>query len=189
MKCRHLTISVFFIWTLISPVLAFQSFSAAGEAPIQIEANHMLSMEKTNSVQFSGDVDAKQGDVRIRCDEMTVFYTPGDKLTGNSGNKLAGNSENKTQQVDRLVCDGNVEVTKGDWLGSSQKLLYLKKLRQVILTGKAKAWQGKNTVSGEKIIYYIDEGRSEVVGGRPEANISNLPKNKSSRVNMTIEQN
>ncbi len=154
---------------------------AAEESPIQIEANHMSSVEKTNSVQFSGDVDARQGNVRIRCDEMTVFYTQADKITSTA--------EKKSQQVEKLTCDGNVEVSKDDWLGSSQKMLYIKKLRQVILTGKAKAWQGQNMVTGEKIIYYLDQGRSEVVGGRPEATIGDVSgaKNKSSRVNMTIQ--
>ena len=64
-----------------------------------------------------------------------------------------------------VICVGNVEITRGEWLGTSKKMVYLSKERQVILTGNAKAWQGQNMVSGEKIIYYLDEGRSEVVGG------------------------
>jgi lipopolysaccharide export system protein LptA len=165
-----------------SCLLVIRPLPAADDPPIQIEANHMLSVEKTNSVQFSGDVDAKQGNVRIRCDEMVVYYTQAEKITGNA--------ENKSQQIDKLTCDGNVEVTKDDWLGSSQKMLYVKKARQVILTGKAKAWQGQNVVTGEKIIYYLDQGRSEVVGGRPEATFghSSENKNKTSRVNMTIQK-
>jgi lipopolysaccharide export system protein LptA len=168
---------------LLFPFLTIRPLSAVEEAPIQIEANHMLSVEKTNNVQFSGDVDAKQGDVRIRCDEMTVYYTQAEKTTGKT--------DNKSQQVEKLYCDGNVEVTKGEWLGSAHKMIYMKKVRQVILTGKAKAWQGQNVVNGEKIIYYLDEGRSEVVGGRPEATTgkaSTTGDNKPSRVNMTILQ-
>ncbi len=51
----------------------------SADAPIHIEANSMTSTERTNSVVFTGDVDAKQGDVRIRSDEMTVYYTQEDK--------------------------------------------------------------------------------------------------------------
>ena len=182
MNRRSITFPITLLSVLLSPLLGMSPLWAAEEPPIQIEANHMLSVEKTNNVQFSGDVDAKQGDVRIRCDEMTVYYTAAEKLTG----KVA----NKSQQVEKLFCDGNVEVTKGEWLGSSQKMLYIKKVRQVILTGKAKAWQGQNVVNGEKIIYYLDEGRSEVVGGRPETTVGKASddKNKPSRVNMTILQ-
>ena len=90
-----------------------------------------------------------------------------------------------------MICTGNVEVTRGEWLGTSKKMVYLSKERQVILTGNAKAWQGQNVVSGEKIIYYLDEGRSEVVGERTSTTIgeNQSGKKKPSRVNMTILQN
>jgi lipopolysaccharide export system protein LptA len=140
----------------------------------------MLSVEDSNSVQFSGDVDAKQGEVRIRCDEMTVYYTKVDKK--------AQKTEKKSQQVEKLYCNGNVEVTKKDWLGTSRKLLYLKKLREVILIGDAKAWQGQNMVSGSKIIYYLDKGRSEVISGPAGKAGSTTAGQKSGRVNMTILQ-
>lgn len=168
---------------------------SASDAPIHIESNRMTSTEKSNSVVFTGDVDAKQGDVRIRSDEMTVFYKEVESSTKAKDPKkkpAAPPAEKKTtQQVEKLICIGNVEVTRGEWLGTAKKMLYLSKERQVILTDNAKAWQGQNMVSGEKIIYYLDEGRSEVVGGSKAtaAGDSDGGKKKPSRVNMTILQN
>lgn len=156
----------------------------ASEAPIHIEANKMTSTEKTNSVVFTGDVDAKQGDVRIRSDEMTVYYTPD---TGGKDKKAE--QKKTTQQVEKLICVGNVELTRGQWLGTSKKMVYLSKERQVILTDNAKAWQGQNMVSGDKIIYYLDEGRSEVIGNKTSTAGQSESKQKPSRVNMTIMQN
>jgi lipopolysaccharide export system protein LptA len=176
-----LTILLSFGLFFTGPVSTF-----ADDPPIHVEANRMTSTEKTNSVVFTGDVDAKQGDVRIRSDEMTVHYTPADKKE-----KASKKEEKKaTQQVEKLICIGNVEVTRGEFLGTSKKMIYLSKERQVILTGNAKAWQNQNMVSGDKIIYYLDEGRSEVVGGTT-ATVGNAKdgKKKSSRVNMTILQN
>jgi lipopolysaccharide export system protein LptA len=45
-------------------------------------------------------------------------------------------------------------------------------------------------VSGEKIIYYLDEGRSEVMGGKPAMTVGDTKtgEKKPSRVNMTIRQ-
>lgn len=160
---------------------------SASDSPIHIEANRMTSTEKTNSVVFSGDVDAKQGDVRIRADEMTVHYT--DAGTDKAKNKP---EQKKTaQQVEKLICIGNVELTRGEWLGTAKKMVYLSKERQVILTDNAKAWQGQNMVSGDKIIYYLDEGRSEVIGDKTSTTIGEADSNKKkpSRVNMTILQN
>lgn len=163
--------------TLIWPVLG-----QAEDAPIQIEADKMTSVEQTRSVEFSGAVDARQGDVRIRSDRMTVHYSEDTKQS--SGDRIA------SQQVEKLICNGNVEISRGQWLGTSQKMIYLSKERQVILTGDAKAWQNQNMVSGDKIIYYLDEGRSEVSGGRTTTTVGDSPKNgeKPKRVNMTILQ-
>ncbi len=157
---------------------------AANDAPIHVESNRMTSTEKSNSVVFTGEVDAKQGDVRIRTDEMTVFYTAADDTKAKKDDK-----KKTSQQVEKLLCNGNVEITRGEWLGTAKKMVYLSKERQVILTDNAKAWQGQNMVSGDKIIYYLDEGRSEVVGsGKATAGDGDGTKKKPSRVNMTILQ-
>lgn len=172
----------FFLYLLLF-LLSIAPFTALAEdAPIHIEADKMTSTEKTSSVVFTGEVDAKQGDVRIRTDKMTVYYSEKDKK--------AAKDKKTAQQVEKLICIGNVEITRGEWLGTSKKMIYLSKERQVILTDNAKAWQGQNMVSGDKIIYYLDEGRSEVVGKTSSTvGSSEGSKKKKSRVNMTILQN
>ena len=178
---------VFSGYLAILLIFIFFGTAFAEDSPINIEANHMTSTEKSNSVIFTGDVDATQADVRIRSDKMTVYYTPKEAKPKKKTKAKAGG----TQQVEKMICIGNVEVTRGEWLGTSKKMVYLSKERQVILTGNAKAWQGQNMVSGEKIIYFLDEGRSEVVGERTSTTIGKNKdaKKKPSRVNMTILQN
>lgn len=149
---------------------------AANDEPIHIAADHMTSVEKDNTVVFTGDVDAKQGDVRIRTDKMTVYYIKTD----------IGNNDSK-QEVDKLICIGNVEVTRSEWLGTGREMTYLAKKKQVILTGNAKTWQDQNMVSGPKIIYYLDQGRSEVIG-RPSVTTGSSQGSSSDRVNMIIIQ-
>jgi lipopolysaccharide export system protein LptA len=160
-------------------VVPFKAFGA--ESPIYIEADHMASTENNNAVLFTGNVDAKQGDLRIRSDEMTVYYTD-NKNQG--GDKQAG----AKQQVEKLICDGNVEITRDDWLGTSDTMTYLSEKRQVILTGNAKAWQDQNMVGGEKIIYYMDEGRSEIIGGTSVTVGGEQKQEKKARVKMRILQ-
>lgn len=138
-----------------------------GSAPIHIEADRMISQEQQNSVVFLGNVDAKQGDLTIRSNEMTVYYTQ-DK---NKKKGLNGSSE-----VKKLICRKNVEITQGDWLGTGNRMDYFAKDRKVILSGNAKAWQGPNMVSGKTITYYLDEKRS----------IVEQDKKKSGRVTAVI---
>jgi lipopolysaccharide export system protein LptA len=133
-------------------ILTLAAGAAAEQAPIHIEADRMVSQEQNNSVVFIGNVDASQGKVTIRADEMTVYYTQSDKAKAKS----------KSSQVKKLVCRGNVEVTQGDWLGTGKRMDYFAKDRKVILTGDAKAWQGQNMIAGKTIVYYLDEKRSVV---------------------------
>jgi len=146
---RHFASALLLLFPLALPSPSW----SVEKAPINIEADRMVSLEQKNSVLFSGNVLATQADVRIRSQEMTVFYSEKKKGDGN-------------QDVEKVHCTGSVEITKGDWLGTGKAMDYLASQRKVILTGNAKAWQGKNQVSGETIVYYLDEGRSEVVPGK-----------------------
>lgn len=125
-------------------------------APISIEANRMVSQENKNSVVFIGKVDARQGNLIIRSDEMTVFYTE------KEDDKTTGKDAQPTNQVERLICTSNVKISQGDWLGTGDRMEYFAKERKVVLSGNAKAWQGQNMVSGKTIVYYLDEKRSVV---------------------------
>lgn len=131
---------------------------AAEEAsvPISIEANRMVSQENQNSVLFLGKVDARQGNLTILAEEMTVFYTE------KKGEKESAKNTPATNQVEKLICKNNVKITQGDWLGTGDRMDYFAKERKVVLSGNAKAWQGQNMVSGKTIVYYLDEKRSVV---------------------------
>jgi lipopolysaccharide export system protein LptA len=120
--------------------------------PINIEANRMVSQENDNSVVFIGNVDARQGKLTIRADEMTVFYTGGKN----------GKDKQAISQMEKLICKNNVKIVQNDWLGTGDRMDYFAKERKVILSGNAKAWQGQNMVAGKTIIYYLDEKRSVV---------------------------
>ena len=153
-------------------LLAVAAFAAdKASAPIHIEADRMISQEQKNSVVFLGNVDAKQGDLTIRCQEKTVYYTQDKKK-----NKDKKKARNGSSEVKKLICRKKVEITQGDWLGTGNRMDYLAKDRKVILSGNAKAWQGPNMVSGKTITYYLDEKRS----------IVEQDKKKSGRVTAVI---
>ncbi len=154
------------------------SIVSAKEQPINIAADRMTATEKTNSVVFSGNVDASQGDVRVRADRMEVFY---------STEKKSATEKKTQQQVEKMICTGAVEITRGKWLGTADRLDYLEQKRKVILSGNARAWQDKNMINGSKIIYYLDEGRSEVVA--EDSSVNKNGKKQNGRVQMTILQN
>ncbi|MCI5149987.1 MAG: lipopolysaccharide transport periplasmic protein LptA, partial [Candidatus Electrothrix sp. MAN1_4] len=123
---------------------------------------------------------ASQGKVTIRTDKMTIYYT----------SKDAEKSKGQAQQVKKMICVGKVKITQEDWLGTGDRMEYVADARKVILQGNAKAWQGKNMVSGKTITYYLDEKRSEVES--PDAKAAQGGKGgkkKQERVRATIIPN
>lgn len=165
------------ILLVVLSILAFAApVYAAKEPPIQIEADKMTAVEKDQSVIFSGNVDAKQGDVRIRSDIMTIYYV--EKETSDKKSRDA-------QQVEKIICKGNVEVTSKEWLGTSETMHYFSKKNLVQLIGDAKAYKGQNMVQGERIDYHLDTGQSEVFGAKTTVDKTKDTKKKG-RVNMTI---
>jgi lipopolysaccharide export system protein LptA len=128
--------------------------------PITVKSNELAADNKGKTAVFTGKVVAKQGDVTIFCDRMTVFY---------------GNTQG---DVDKIEADGNVRIVQENRTGLSSHALYDSKQGKITLTGgNPKVMQGADTVTGEVITYFIDDERSNVSGGRVEAVIHPKPKN------------
>jgi len=152
------------------------------KTPVQIEADHMQSSQKDNSVFFSGRVEAKQEGLTIHSDEMTVHYKagadPGKQVKGekrkgsvqslpDKGSVQSAPSNGEAQSpleggIERLVANGHVEITKEGWVATGNQAEYFSKERKVVLTGDTKVWQNNNLVTGDTFIMYLDEGKSMV---------------------------
>lgn len=158
-------------------MLLFSTVNAAEspQTPIHIEADRMVSQEQDSSVIFTGNVDARQGELLIRTDEMTVYYIQSKENKGKKG----------SSDVNKLICKGNVQISQGDWLGTGNRMDYYAQDRKVILSGDAKGWQGQNMVAGKTITYFLDEGRSIVEG--PVSADGKAGKSKPGRVKAVIQ--
>lgn len=154
-------VALVFFLTLPSFTLAAESAAPQEKkaaSPIQIEADHMVSNQKENSVFFSGKVEAEQGDVIIHADEMTVYYKSASTLSNDTSKNTADNSRN----IQRLWAVGHVEITKEEWVATGDTAEYFEDERKVVLVGNTKVWQDNNLVTGDKFIMYLDEGKSIV---------------------------
>ena len=154
------------LYSVIVWVFAASAVHAAAEPhrgtsnlPITVKSNDLAADNRGKTAIFSGKVVAKQGDITIFCDKMTVYYgaTQGD--------------------VDKIEADGNVRIVQQSRTGLSSHAVYESKQGKITLSGGSpKIMQGADTVAGEVITYFIDDERSSVTGGRVEAVIH--PKTK-----------
>jgi lipopolysaccharide export system protein LptA len=162
MKCSVTIVSAIILWGFAASAVqaAPEPHRGTSNLPITIKSNELAADNKGKTAIFSGKVVAKQGDVTIFCDRMTVYY---------------GNTQG---DVDKIEADGNVRIVQENRTGVASHAVYESKLGKITLTGGSpKVMQGTDTVSGEIITYFIDDERSSVTGGRVEAVIHPKPKN------------
>jgi len=143
---------------LLPPCLAMAAPEPApqtsGKQPIHIEADRMVSMKNDNAVLFSGNVDARQGELVIRSAEMTVYYL--------SDEEKAKLPPSEGRNMKKLLAKGNVKIQNEGWTATSDNMEYFEAERKVVLTGNTKVWQDNNLVTGDSAVLYLDEGKSIV---------------------------
>jgi lipopolysaccharide export system protein LptA len=123
---------------------------------IHISAKRLISNTVENYAEFIGNVKASQGETLITADKLKIF------LTGESESKNASPS----QSMEKLVATGNVEIKFDNRLAVARQAVYITAQRMLILTGPdASVTSGENTITGETITFYRDDGRFTVEGG------------------------
>ena len=150
MKCFHLVVVLSCLFFGAWPVSAGER-----QSPVQIEADHMVSTQKDNSVFFSGRVEAKQDELTILADEITVYYK-------GATAKKQGADGSGSRDIKRMFAWGNVKITQNEWVATGDTAEYFANERKVVLTGNTKVWQNNNMVTGDRFVMYLDEGKTIV---------------------------
>jgi lipopolysaccharide export system protein LptA len=161
---RLLTLFISFVCAFCWASGAGSQEGTAAGTPIQIEADRMETFQEDGNVFFSGNVKASQDSLIIHADEMTVQYTK----AGTPPDASAGTVETLTRKIEKIMAKGNVKIVQDDWIASGETMDFNANERIVILAGNAKAWRDQNMVSGEKIVLYLDEGKSVVESSSSE---------------------
>jgi lipopolysaccharide export system protein LptA len=139
-----------------SPGMSAPFGLASSRKPIDIVSDTVEANQKQNFVVFKGNVIAKQEDITLYSNLLTIHYSP----------------EAKT--IKTVVAEGNVKIVQVERRATGQKATFHHEENKMVLEGDAVVREGENVVRGERVIYYVDEERSVVEGG------------KGSRVSTTI---
>ena len=126
--------------------------------PVEITADTLEVLQDKELAIFSGKVEAKQGQLNIRADKMTVHYISDDKKTKKEDDKLKQNS------VSKIVTEGKVFLSAPKESAKSNSGVYDVVNQIVTLNGDVVLSSGKNILKGNKMIYDIAKGRSKMVG-------------------------
>lgn len=128
------------------------------KGPIEIDADTLDVHQDKQVAVFSGSVVAKQGNMTLKSDRMTVYYR--DK---------AAVGEQKIQKID---VDGNVFITTPAESAKGSKGVYYVDQKIIRLFNNVTLTQGKNILNGDALEYDMTTGRSRVVS---QAAASQIP--------------
>jgi lipopolysaccharide export system protein LptA len=146
-KWLSLTVRMLVALALLLSVAFAAEHKDRSNLPITIKSNEMAADNKGKTAIFTGKVVAKQGDVTIYSDRLTINY--GDKKN----------------DIEKIEADGNVRIVQENRIGTASHAVYESTLGRITLTGNPKIMQGTDTMSGNTITYFIDDDRSEVSSG------------------------
>lgn len=124
---------------------AVQTAPARGEEPpppLNIAAARSDWDFAARRVRFEGEVVATRGEVTLRCDRLLVtFSTP--------------------EQVELATASGHVVVERGARSARGAQAVLDARTGQVVLTGAPELSEGRNRMSGERIVLWLDDERVE----------------------------
>ena len=125
-------------------------------APIVIDADRMEAFKKDGLVVFSGNVIAKQENSVQTADRMEVYL------------------DDKGERVLRIISTGNVKIVTEDCrTGTAKRAEYYDYDQKLLLIGDAKVWQEDNVVTGERMVMYLADDRSEAESG-PQGRVKSV---------------
>ncbi len=134
--------------------VAAQTSSTEGKGarrPTTVTADRLEVSRKERRATYTGNVVAKTSDLTVTADQMDFGF------------------DENMEVVERMVATGNVRVHRVDGTKAvSERATYDVTQETVVLEGHARAWRGKNTVTGSRIILYIKEDRQVVEGNGSE---------------------
>jgi len=112
----------------------------ASDEPVKITSNTLEADNKRNKVTFKGNVIARQGDMVIFSDLMTVKY----KAKGGIG---------------KIEASGNVKMTQSDRIATGKKIVFNNSEQKIVMTGNPRIWQDDNLISCRKVTVLLKEDK------------------------------
>ena len=154
---------IYLVVILAMLALLFSWLCRAEAAPpkksdvVRIVSDRLEAYEQQRQVIFIGNVVAKQGELTILGDRMTIFYLEGENPESDD--------EGLAPKIDKIMVEGSVRITQKNVVATGERAVYFSAENKVVLTGEPKVHQDKNFIQGDKITLFLDSEKSIVEGG------------------------
>lgn len=143
------------------------------DKPIEITADTLDVDQEKKTAIFDGNVDALQGDIRMKARRITVYY---DNLKEEAPAAAAPPAEPVSDpgavaampgggKIRKMVVSGPVHVSSPQETASGDNAVYDVDDARVTLTGNVILTRGKNIIRGSKLTINTETGRSIIESG------------------------
>jgi lipopolysaccharide export system protein LptA len=112
-------------------------------------ANSFYIAENAKKITFSGDVTSTQKEMDLSAQKLDIFFKSQDNLDGDSG-------------VDKIVAEEKVTLKSKKDVVTADKATYIPNSEDVVLTGNVIFVKGENVLKGNKLIYNIRTGKTNL---------------------------
>ncbi|NOX39560.1 MAG: LPS export ABC transporter periplasmic protein LptC [Alphaproteobacteria bacterium] len=148
------TLAIFMTQT--APALAqstsvpFGGLSHDTSQQVEIVSDSFTVSQSDGTAEFVGNVVVGQGDMRLSAGKIVVKYAAGDgKATG---------------RINLLIASGGVTLVSGTEAAEAKRAVYSIKKGNIVMTGDVILTQGKNVLSGQKMIIDLKTGSAKIEG-------------------------
>jgi lipopolysaccharide export system protein LptA len=156
---------------MLSAADAENGYLALGQSsqdPIDITSKKFTARNIPDGKEnvFEGTVKVVQDDVTLTCEKLVIVYDEkkGATPAGNRNKRLPKDWQT-AGNIKSITASGNVKITQNERMATAGKALYDNINRTITLTESPRIWQGRDAGIADTIIMYLDENRSEFLGG------------------------
>lgn len=121
-------------------------------APVDVAADRIEVQDRADRAIFSGNVDVRQGTLRLNSERLTVAYAREGGI-----------------EIKRLEASGGVTMRSPSETARSQYAIYDLDERLVTMIGGVTLTRGDSNVRGGRLVINLDTGRAVMDGGTPGA--------------------
>jgi lipopolysaccharide export system protein LptA len=144
-----------------------QTSPSQEQAPVEVEADRLDLDQRAGTAVYTGDVDIRQGEMRIRGDRVEIQRND------------AGELSRATATGERAYLRHQSEGQEGPTEGWARRIIYHVAERRVELIDQAELVQQDDRFTGGRLEYFIDR---EVIQAR-----SDVEGSESQRIRMTLQ--
>jgi lipopolysaccharide export system protein LptA len=137
-----------------APESAAQLAQSGG--PITYSADNLEYSEGDNRLILTGAVDLVQGDARLRCNRLTLFFR-----AGSTSDQGVGSGD-----IERMIAEGEVYYLRPAQQARGDRAVYDTNSDTVTFTGNVVVASEDNVIRGQTLVLQVSGGRTTVTSER-----------------------